>query len=64
MSVTNDQSPNRKTDLDLLFWTIAAAIAGAIVFVVYNYIYVARHSLFIRSPLLSERLGLEARKGT
>jgi hypothetical protein len=36
VSLTNDQSPNRKTDLDPLLWTIAAAITGAIVFVVYT----------------------------
>ena len=49
MSVTNDQSPNRKTALDPLFWTIAAAIAGAIVFVCLHALHVRGTSLAVYS---------------
>jgi hypothetical protein len=36
VSVTNDRSPHRRTDLDPLLWTIAAAIVGAIVYLAYS----------------------------
>jgi hypothetical protein len=36
VSVRDDSSPHRRTDLDPLLWAIAAAIAGAIVYLAYS----------------------------